>query len=161
MAVSTFSLSIGIPNPRSPMLKRFYEQNMLFSALDIPSSKSLIRTSLKADQLVFQVFVPFTQPQLIRVLTFHTIEFYFNYNDAIFGKIKKPGQEGSYLPHSHFIATPLLPCGRVDPPVEKYTGNGTLGQAKDDITKAIHAFVHYSLVISENNLLFCDLQGMS
>jgi hypothetical protein len=54
-----------------------------------------------------------------------------------------------------------LPCGTVDPPVEKFTGNGSLGLAKDDITKAIHAFAHYSLVISENNLLFCDLQGMS
>ena len=39
------------------MLKRFYEQSMLFSVSDIHSSKSLTRTSQKADQLVFQVII--------------------------------------------------------------------------------------------------------
>jgi len=64
------------------------------------------------------------------------------------------------LPHLYFIATPLLPCGPVDPKVEKFTGNGDIGPASDHMTKAIHAFAHFSAVYTQNNLLICDLQGM-
>ena len=59
----------------------------------------------------------------------------------------------------YFLATPLLPCGVVDGAVRKFTGNGQIGDADDDITKAAHAFAHFSLLYSQNNLLFCDLQG--
>jgi len=88
-----------------------------------------------------------------------SVEFYFNYEGSIFGKCVDSPWDGCYLPHIYFIATPLLPCGAADPLVEKYTGNGTLGPATDDMSKAIHAFVHWSLVVSDNTLLFCDLQG--
>lgn len=50
------------------MLKRFYEQSMLFSVSDIHSSKSLTRTSQKADQLVFQVIILSVQPAPILTL---------------------------------------------------------------------------------------------
>jgi hypothetical protein len=54
----------------------------------------------------------------------------------------------------------LLPCGIVDGAVRKFTGNGQIGDADDDITKAAHAFAHFSLLLySQNNILFCDLQG--
>ena len=51
------------------MLKRFYEQSMLFYASDMLSSKSLTRMSLKVDQLVFQVIALSTRPAQNQVLT--------------------------------------------------------------------------------------------
>ena len=42
----------------------------------------------------------------------------------------------------------------------KFTGNGDIGLASDHMTKAIHAFAHFSAVYTQNNLLICDLQGM-
>jgi hypothetical protein len=87
-------------------------------------------------------------------------EFYFNFKTSIFGQvIPSPTSNGRPLPHLYFIATPLLPCGPVDPKVEKFTGNGDIGPASDHMTKAIHAFAHFSAVYSQNNLLICDLQG--
>ena len=38
--------------------------------------------------------------------------------------------------------------------------NGEIGSATDDLTKAIHAFAHFSLIYSHGHLLFCDLQGI-
>ncbi|KAF8168900.1 hypothetical protein BJ912DRAFT_862426, partial [Pholiota molesta] len=64
------------------------------------------------------------------------------------------------LPYQYFIATPLLPYGDADPKIKKFTGNGEIGIPQDDITKAIHAFAHFSVVYSHSGLLFCDLQGM-
>jgi Alpha-kinase family len=63
------------------------------------------------------------------------------------------------LLHLFFIATPLLPCGDVDPKVQKFTGNDNIGDALDHMTKGIHAFAHFSVVYSHNNILLCDLQG--
>ena len=43
--------------------------------------------------------------------------------------------------------------------MRKFTGNGQIGDADDNITKAAHAFAHFSLLYSQKNVLFCDLQG--
>lgn len=64
------------------------------------------------------------------------------------------------MPHKHFLATRLLPCGKADGKLKKFTGNGEIGDATDDLTKAIHAFAHFSLIYSHGHLLFCDLQGI-
>ncbi|PPQ94491.1 hypothetical protein CVT25_013803 [Psilocybe cyanescens] len=87
-------------------------------------------------------------------------KFYFNFKGAILGQIIPSPTSGSRpLPYLHFLATPLLPCGPVDAPVKKFTGNGSIGNADDHITRAIHAFAHFSVLYSQENLLFCDLQG--
>ncbi|KAF8800443.1 hypothetical protein BYT27DRAFT_7117444 [Phlegmacium glaucopus] len=87
-------------------------------------------------------------------------KFYFNFEASIFGKIIPTPTSGSRaLPHKYFLATPLLPCGPHDAKVQKFTGNGTIGTADDHLTKAIHAFAHFSLVYSSNDVLICDLQG--
>ncbi|KAG6873815.1 hypothetical protein C0992_008400, partial [Termitomyces sp. T32_za158] len=68
-------------------------------------------------------------------------KFYFNYQDSILGTLQPSRTSGStHVPFCDFIATPLLPCGPVDPKVHKYTGNDNSGEASDDMTKAIHAF---------------------
>ena len=88
-------------------------------------------------------------------------EFYFNFKTSIFGEvIPSPISNSRPLPHLYFITTPLLPCGRIDPKIEKFTGNGDIGLASDHMTKAIHAFTHFSAVYTQNNLLICNLQGM-
>ncbi|KAF8625620.1 hypothetical protein AX17_006805 [Amanita inopinata Kibby_2008] len=92
----------------------------------------------------------------------HTIpKFYFNFKDSIFGEMSGSvtESEGRIVPHQHFLATRLLPCGKVDGNVRKFTGSDNIGDASDDITKAIHAFAHFSLLYSHGHILFCDLQG--
>jgi len=87
-------------------------------------------------------------------------EFYFNFENSNFGHIIPSPTSGSRpLPFSAFLATPLLPCGPLNPKIEKFTGNGILGPADSHIAKAIHAFVHFSVLYSQNSVLFCDLQG--
>lgn len=87
-------------------------------------------------------------------------KFYFNFKGAILGRIiPSPTSNSRPLPYLNFLATPLLPCGPVDAPVKKFTGNGSIGDADDHITRAIHAFAHFSVLYSQENLLFCDLQG--
>ena len=86
--------------------------------------------------------------------------FYFNFEQAIFGEfIPCPTSNELPIPYPYFIATPLLPCGSVNGGVRKFTGNGEIGPANDDITKSAHAFVHFSLLYSLKTVLFCDLQG--
>jgi hypothetical protein len=88
------------------------------------------------------------------------IEFYFNFEGSIFGKVIPSPTSGSRpLPQKYFLATRLLPCGPHDVKVQKFTGNGTIGTAEDHLTKAVHAFVHFSLAYSDNDVLICDLQG--
>ncbi|KAF8231281.1 hypothetical protein L208DRAFT_1277858, partial [Tricholoma matsutake] len=53
----------------------------------------------------------------------------------------------------------LLPCGKLHGGVRKFTGSDDIGEALDDITKAVHAFTHFSLLYSSHHMLFCDLQG--
>ena len=110
------------------------------------------------------IYYPFSQTVIVNNCLFvneNIAEFYFNFKMSIFGQvIPSPTSNSRPLPHLYFIATPLLPCGPVDPKVEKFTGNGEIGQASDHMTKAIHAFAHFSAVYTQNNLLICDLQGM-
>lgn len=89
------------------------------------------------------------------------LEFYFNFKDSFYGEIEALSASGRRtLPHLGFLATPLLPCGRFDDPVRKFTGSDNLGPADDNLTQAIHAFVHFAWVYSREQLLFCDMQGL-
>ena len=86
--------------------------------------------------------------------------FYVNFKDSILGDmVIERGLSPKKFTHSRFIATPLLPCGKADSKVMKFTGSAEVGEATDDMTKAIHAFAHFSLVFSHEHLVFCDLQG--
>ncbi|KAF8694630.1 hypothetical protein AX14_001999 [Amanita brunnescens Koide BX004] len=85
--------------------------------------------------------------------------FYFNFKTSILGELIVDREDPRYVRHVHFIATLLLPCGPADSQVQKFTGNDEVGPATDDITKAIHAFAHFSLIYSYEHLVFCDLQG--
>lgn len=89
------------------------------------------------------------------------LAFYFNFKDSILGELVIDEQSAPKMNirHIHFIATPLLPCGKADSKVKKFTGHSEVGPATDDITKAIHAFAHFSLMYSSGYLVFCDLQG--
>jgi hypothetical protein len=60
---------------------------------------------------------------------------------------------------AHFLATRFCPSGQVDKPIQKFTGNDLAGEASDSITKAIHAFAHFTLVYTSDEILFADLQG--
>ena len=87
-------------------------------------------------------------------------DFKFNYKNSILGELKASvSSDGFRLPHRPFLATRLLPCGKLDSGVRKFTGSDDIGEALDDITKAVHAFVHFSLLYSGHHMLFCDLQG--
>lgn len=91
---------------------------------------------------------------------FILLAFYFNFKDSILGELVIDERSAlKNIRHIHFIATPLLPCGKADSKVKKFTGHSEVGPATDDITKAIHAFAHFSLVYSSGYLVFCDLQG--
>ena len=89
------------------------------------------------------------------------IDFYFNFNHSILGQLEsKTTLDGTpILPHAHFLATRLLPCGMFDK-VTKFMGSDDIAPAADAMTKAIHAFAHFSYVYSKGFLLFCDLQGI-
>ena len=92
----------------------------------------------------------------------YATEFYFNFKDSICGELQDSlNSGGRIIPHQHFLATLLLPCGKVDGKIRKFTGNDNAGTTPDDLTKAIHAFAHYSLLYSQQHILFCDLQGWS
>ena len=87
--------------------------------------------------------------------------FYFNFKDSFYREIELLSASGCRtLPHLGFLATLLLPCGRYDDPVRKFIGSDNLGPAKDNLTQAIHAFVHFAWVYSQEQLLFCDMQGL-
>ena len=88
------------------------------------------------------------------------VAFYFNFKHSILGElIPSPMLAELPIPHRYFLATPLLPSGVVNGEVHKFTGNGQIGPANDDITRTAHAFAHFSLLYSQRNILFCDLQG--
>ena len=73
--------------------------------------------------------------------------FYFNLKDSIFGEIQGTVTFGGrIIPHQHFLAILLLLCGKVDGEVRKFTGNNDIGDASEDIMKAVHAFTHFSLL---------------
>ncbi|KAF7971587.1 hypothetical protein HWV62_20754 [Athelia sp. TMB] len=86
--------------------------------------------------------------------------FAFNFTDSVLGTIKFEPSQKRVLPFTHFIATPLLPCGKFDSGIVKYTGNDQMGEATDDITKAIHAFTHFTHIYTRRSIVLCDLQGL-
>ena len=91
------------------------------------------------------------------------LAFYFNVDGAIFGTLIHDSAipEGEPL-YTTFLATKLLPCGRVDGKVQKFTGNWNEGQPPgehDLLTAAIHSFAHFMAIISKDNMLLCDFQG--
>lgn len=63
------------------------------------------------------------------------------------------------LPFNSFIATRLLPCSEIDRPIQKFTGNDSLGEAKDDMTMAIHAYTHFTSIVTRSTVVVTDLQG--
>ncbi|KAJ3727490.1 hypothetical protein C8R42DRAFT_572164, partial [Lentinula raphanica] len=89
-------------------------------------------------------------------------EFRFNYPGAFIGKLVDEDIEN--IAHFHeFLATPLLPCGEADSPIAKYTGNDNVGEpprTDRSITALMHAYMHYTYVMSGKSLLICDIQGM-
>ncbi|KAJ6622521.1 hypothetical protein B0H10DRAFT_1787910, partial [Mycena sp. CBHHK59/15] len=89
--------------------------------------------------------------------------FQFNVEGAILGVLEplnKSAAATDVLPFMHFLATRFLPCGPVDVPVQKFTGNIDCGDPpKDDLTMAIHAFSHYIIVFTDKSFVLCDLQG--
>jgi hypothetical protein len=88
-------------------------------------------------------------------------EFSFNFDHSIFGCLHSLRESGGrHLPYKHFIAMPLLPCDKLDAGIQKFTGNDDIGDATNDITRAIHAFAHFSLIYTKHTHLFCDLQGL-
>jgi hypothetical protein len=83
-----------------------------------------------------------------------------NFKDSILGHlVPSLTSQSRHLTHSLFIATPLLPCSDVDGGIKKFTGNDEFGDANDHLTKAIHAFSHFTAVYTHENLVLCDLQG--
>ncbi|KAG6883177.1 hypothetical protein C0992_009498, partial [Termitomyces sp. T32_za158] len=62
-------------------------------------------------------------------------KFYFNYPNSILGSLDLLTSGSIHLPFEDFIATPLLPCGPIDPEVRKFSGNDIFGEASDDMTK--------------------------
>ena len=77
--------------------------------------------------------------------------------------ITEPTPDPCGLLYFDFIATRLLPCGPIDAPIDKFTGNDDVSPPpghKEDLTVALHAFTHYIVIFFCRNLLLCDLQGM-
>lgn len=91
------------------------------------------------------------------------LEFYFNAAGAMVGKLilDDKGHHDGGIPviATRFLATRFCPSGQVDRPVRKFTGNDVVGEASDSMTQAIHAFAHFTLVYSSDEILFADLQG--
>ncbi|KIK59295.1 hypothetical protein GYMLUDRAFT_1004687 [Collybiopsis luxurians FD-317 M1] len=88
--------------------------------------------------------------------------FYFNYDDAFLGVLEPEFYEqlSEIANYKEFLATPLLPCSEADPQIAKYTGNDDVGEApKDRLTSLMHAYMHYTYVMTKKTLLICDLQG--
>jgi len=144
-------------------LNQYYVLNMVYYVWRTPSRRHLmiLRWNRKLKRyLVGDVVYPSIFPCLV---IYELPAFYFNFKDSILGTIIVNEQAGNghlHLPFRHFIATPLLPCGKFDVPIKKFTGNDSIGDAEDDMTTAIHAFAHFSVVYSSQELVFCDLQGM-
>ena len=88
----------------------------------------------------------------------HVSGLYFNFNDSILGETSSRSR---IIPHQYFLATLHLSCRKVDGGVQKLTGNDNIGAAPiDDLTKAVHVFAHFSLLYSQEHILFCDLQEL-
>ena len=94
------------------------------------------------------------------------LEFYFNTSSTILGTFepvtssKTKNKNPVNLSYPHFIATHLLPCGKLDAPIQNFTENHNVGAPPVDMTTAIHAFAHFTVVWTWEHLVLCDLQGM-
>ncbi|KAJ7021739.1 hypothetical protein C8F04DRAFT_1313352 [Mycena alexandri] len=89
--------------------------------------------------------------------------FKFNVDGAILGALEPFEGSGNndVLPLTHFLATRFLPCGVVDTPIQKFTGNADCGaEPTDHLTATVHAFSHYVPIFTDNELVLCDLQGI-
>ncbi|KAH7907579.1 kinase-like domain-containing protein, partial [Hygrophoropsis aurantiaca] len=82
------------------------------------------------------------------------------YRANIPGVFVRKESQSWILPYRYFIATRLLPCGKVDGELRKFTGNDDIGPLDDDLTRAIHAFAHFMLIYTSGYLLLADLQGL-
>ncbi|KAF8967103.1 kinase-like domain-containing protein [Flammula alnicola] len=140
-------------NDKEYVITQPFDDNMSFSAVRevlIAEFKLLAQCDGIKEQ-----FNKFIQDAGVKVPAF-----YFNFKDSFYGEIEPLSASGRRtFPHLGFLATPLLPCGRYDDPVQKFTGSDNLGPANDGLTQAIHAFVHFAWVYSREQLLFCDMQG--
>ncbi|KAG6866888.1 hypothetical protein C0993_007387 [Termitomyces sp. T159_Od127] len=91
--------------------------------------------------------------------------FQFNLENAILGTFildDNAQAPPAGLLYQDFIATSLLPTSPIDAPVKKFTSNHDTGLAPapgDPMTMALHAFTHYMIIISQSQLVLCDLQG--
>jgi len=65
------------------------------------------------------------------------------------------------VPHSFFIATPLLACHENNRGLVKYSGELGFSDEHDPtgVRDAVHAFVHFSYIWSKGFMVFSDLQG--
>lgn len=96
---------------------------------------------------------------MIRDVRFYS-EFYFNFNSSILGSLSSSlSSHSHHLTHDTFIATPLLPCGKFDGKIKKFTGNDKFGDADDHLTRAVHTFSHFTAIYTQQNIILCDLQG--
>ncbi|KAH9479297.1 hypothetical protein JR316_0007886 [Psilocybe cubensis] len=86
--------------------------------------------------------------------------FYFNFEGSFYGELEPLSASGKKsLPHIAFLATPMLPSGRYDEPIKKFTGSDKIGPAYDMMTKTIHAYVHFAFIYTRGSILFCNMQG--
>jgi hypothetical protein len=162
VTVTQNTLSLRILMLKLPTMKwlKTWQASMNYLQGETGSSRSSI--SMRRIQTL-QPF-PVCARSVICVLYFwwtdpHS-EFYFNYASSILGELKPTLMSGSSpFPFLHFIATPLLLCGKMDSKVRKFTGNKNFGNATDNLTRAIHDFVHFSVVYSNRYILFSDMQG--
>ncbi|KAJ7210227.1 hypothetical protein C8J57DRAFT_1608161 [Mycena rebaudengoi] len=118
--------------------------------------------NLQQGEVIRQDFFAFAEELKLSIPKFQ-----FNVGGAILGVLEPLDQDDIWinqaLPFTDFIATNYLPCGPVDRPIQKFTGNTDCGAAPaptDALTMAIHAFTHYVIVFTDKNLVLCDLQGM-
>ena len=80
-------------------------------------------------------------------------EFSFNFKESIFRHLQSLRvSDGQHLPFVHFIATPLLPYGQLD--VGLQIGSVNIGDALNDMTKAIYAFAHFGLIYTFSSVIF-------
>ncbi|KAJ7587627.1 hypothetical protein C8J56DRAFT_740389, partial [Mycena floridula] len=61
----------------------------------------------------------------------------------------------------YFIASRLLPCTAADVSVKKYTSDDNVGPPPTDrLTEVLHAYTHFTYVMSNHHFLVSDLQGI-
>ncbi|KAJ7200805.1 hypothetical protein GGX14DRAFT_332622, partial [Mycena pura] len=90
--------------------------------------------------------------------------FRFNLEGAIFGCLQLLDADHPMVDkqvcHRAFLATRLLPCGAIDKPIQKFTGNNDCGNAPNDaMTTQLHSFSHFIGVYTGGDAMLCDLQG--